>query len=427
LKNPPQGANNSTEDGVSAAEFRNFASEITKWIAQVEGLKAQEKKKVPSDSDSTSSNSKRRHRRKKKEKKRGRKGKKSTRKSKGRRRKRSPTPSSGSSSSVSSNSSSDSSKASSASGSSQGSLPKLLDRDRHSKRKEGWYAVIRGKGGCCGLYCRKKEAEALRTSGTLIRSFHAEEKAWDWFNSVQTQSKVQTLAEQETVDGPSAPRISLSGKDPSTGKDDEVFGIKVDVSTNELMAKFSPPGVDTITSGQLNEAMVDATAIPGKAFGSTEAEEAQDVMGHSLAALAGITRADDGGDLRLDLRWHSPTRTALRAVKDLKDLLELQHDAQSVSNNAIKRTMVSQRSLLLKLRWSETTIEAWTYGGYITTISQRSVAAYLELIQHLIQMEADGSWSLAQQELDCYIKELHLLRTNAGSRIQCMISIYIFQ
>lgn len=173
--------------------------------------------------------------------------------------------------------------------------------------------------------------------------------------------------------------------------------------------------------------MVDATAIPGEAFGSTEAEEAQDVMGHSLAALAGITRADDGGDLRLDLRWHSPTRTALRAVKDLKDLLELQHDAQSVSNNAIKRTMVSQRSLLLKLRWSETTIEAWTYGGYITTISQRSVAAYLELIQHLIQMEADGSWSLAQQELDYYIKELHLLRTNAGSRIQCMISIYIFQ
>jgi len=104
-------------------------------------------------------------------------------------------------------------------------------------------------------------------------------------------------------------------------------------------------------------------------FSVTETEEAQDIFGQSIAALAGISRADNDGDMQLDLRWQSPLRTSLRPIKNISELLELQHDAQSVVNGALKKTMVNQRSILLRSRWPESTIEAWTYGGYITTIS----------------------------------------------------------
>jgi len=301
-----------------------------------------------------------------------------------------------------------------------------MDRASSTNKKGKWYAVVRGKGGCCGLYRNREEAEGLRTSSSMIKSFNKEAKAWEWFQSMQTQDKVKKLATEETVEGPAAPPIALAGKDPSTGKEDEVFGIKTDVSTKELTSQLAPPGVDATTAGQLNEAMVDAAAIPGKAFSVTETEEAQDVFGQSIAALAGISRADDDGDMRLDLRWRSPLRTSLRPIKTIAELLELQRDAQSVANGALKKTMVNQRSLLLRLRWPESTVEAWTHGGYIATISRRSVANCLDLMQHLVRMEAEGSWSLAKQELDCCVKELHLLRANAGSRVQCMCSTYIF-
>ena len=299
-----------TEDGVSAQEFREFAQGITKWIAQVESLKAQEAQKARdnSDSDSNSSASRRRRRRKKKEKKKSKHGKKGSCKSKGRRR-RSPSPSSDSSKASDPRSDSNSDEDSADSRSSAESLPKSTDR--HSSKIGKFYAVVQGKGGCCGIYRRKKEVDALRTSGTQIKAFNSEAKAWKWFDATNLQRKVQEKVQNETVDGPAAPPIELAGKDPSTGEEEELFDIKTDVSTNELLSKLSPPGVDKATMGQLGEAMLDATAIPGKAFGISESEEVNDGIGQSLAALVGIRQTDDGGDVCLDLRWRSPTRISI--------------------------------------------------------------------------------------------------------------------
>jgi len=142
-------------------------------------------------------------------------------------------------------------------------MPRLMDRVSTTNKKGKWYVVVRGKGGCCGLYHNKEEAEGLRTPASLIKSFNKEAKAWEWFQSKQTQEKVQKLAKEETAEGPAAPPTALAGKDPSTGKEDEIFGIKTDVSTKELTSQLAPPpGIDATTAGQLNEAMVDTIAIP---------------------------------------------------------------------------------------------------------------------------------------------------------------------
>jgi len=220
--------------------------------------------------------------------------------------------------------------------------------------------------------------------------------------------------------------LALTGKDPSTGIKDEVFNVKLEVGVKELQKNLSPPGVDDSTANDVGNAMIDALSLPGKLTLNTEAEDTAENIERSLTELASLSRAEHGEDTRLDMKWQSSGRNALRGVKDAKDLREHLCDVQDLMEQSIQKVMVTQNTALLKTGWNKNLVEAWCYGGFIAVISRITVARYVQLLQHFVNMDDNGSWEMAKDEIDYYLKKVQLIRNHAPSRLHCMCQIYIF-
>jgi len=93
---------------------------------------------------------------------------------------------------------------------------------------------------------------------------------------------------------------------------------------------------------------------------------------------------------------------------------------------SIQKVMIMQNTALLKTGWTKKVIETWCYGGFITVISCITVARYVQLLQHFVNMDDNGSWEMAKDEIDYYLKKVQLICNHAPSRLHCMCQIYIF-
>ena len=222
------------------------------------------------------------------------------------------------------------------------------------------------------------------------------------------------------------PPLALSGKDPSTKKEDELFSVDLDVDGKTLAASLAPPGVKADMARELGEAALDVIALPGKTYHATEKDDTADDIQASLAELTSLRRQELNGETtRFDSKWTNANRTTLRTIKDIDDLQDHLRDVQAVGPVSMKRVVTKQRTILSRMAWQPIEIQIWSHGGYITVISRASFQLYQSLLLHLLEVDRDLSWPLAKQELDFYNKKFTLIRSNSDSRLQAMCRIYV--
>jgi len=387
--------------------------------SQIKALQAKDARKSNDRSDDDSSAASRRRRRKaKQQKKPSKQASKQSKKAqrKGRRRRHEGTPPS------SDDSSGTSSKSSHSKGAQSSRHRPKADSD--SEPEVRFYAVVRGKKSTNDVVTDRKLVYSLREANTLVRGFSDEDDAWVWLERMLNKASATKTSVSQA--GPSAPPISLSGNDPSVGKPEAVFGIDLHVGSKELEKSLCPPGVDPQTAKDLCGTMLDAVSLPGKLASNSEMEEALGGMSSAMLELAAMKRAEGGEETRLDMKWQSQNRNALRNIKTMDDLLEHQSDVLEIMHPTMQRVMVTQNTILLKMNWERQITDAWTYGGPITIISRRAAELYLALIQHILTVATDGSWNMAKEEIEFYVKRFLLTRQMAASRLHCMINLYVF-
>jgi len=379
---------------------------VAQLAAQVEGMRQGQQTDPPKASSSNRKKSKKKPKKGRKQSSRGRKSS----------RRRTPDPDSSDSSSSSGTSSSESNESS-------------TESDPSKSRKKWWYAVIHGRNGASGVFASKSQARRLCVKRSIYRRFADQAEAWRFVESHLKEGSLEPEPQRTPGEGgqpPSAPPISLSGRDKSINKEDEVFGISLDTDTKDLRQQLSPPGIDQQVARDLGEAMLDAVSLPGKTAQSTEADDMAANIQASLSELAAIQRQeclDD--DIRRDLKWSNASRNALRGVRTESDLRELLKDVLSLQSGAIRNVITAQRTVLMRQPWSKEIVDAWSYGGYISCISRLSLSHYIDLLQHLVQVTMESSWLIAKKEIDYYVKRMVLIRNNSQSRLVALCRIYI--
>ena len=221
--------------------------------------------------------------------------------------------------------------------------------------------------------------------------------------------------------------MKLSGKDKSTGKSDEVFGIDVDVDAQELRKALSPAELPGDAAKDYCEAMLDPLTLPGKLDVSTEVEDTAASIQQTLSALVSMQDQDlMEREVKRDLKWAKGSQNSIRSVKNPEDLQDFLNNVLAVQDTAMKTVMTNVKMVLAKQPWPAMSIESWSFGGHITVLSRRSLGLYVGWLQHLRQVSVDVSWSLAKKELKYVDKKIALIRANSPTRLSAMLRIYIF-
>jgi hypothetical protein len=82
------------------------------------------------------------------------------------------------------------------------------------------------------------------------------------------------------------PPLELTGEDPSTGQDDEIWGMGIGAGEIALREKLCPPDLPVGLQKSLVDSMIDAVAQPGGSMGGTETEVTDtEMLGNALHKL----------------------------------------------------------------------------------------------------------------------------------------------
>lgn len=82
------------------------------------------------------------------------------------------------------------------------------------------------------------------------------------------------------------PPLELAGEDPSTGKDDEIWGMDLGAGEIALREKLCPPDLPVGLQKGLADGMIDAVAQPGGSMGGADTEVSEtEILGHALNEL----------------------------------------------------------------------------------------------------------------------------------------------
>ena len=225
---------------------------------------------------------------------------------------------------------------------------------------------------------------------------------------------------------PTVPPPILSARDKSAKKEDEIFGLNIDIDSRDLRTLLAPPGVSDATARDLGETMLDAVALPGKTGQNNEGDDTALNIQESLSEIALLKHQEQLDDeVRRDLKWSNTNRNALRNVRNETDLREMLGDVLGLADRAMRQVVAQQKTILLCQPWEDAMIEVWSFGGYVSVISRNSLEHYKALLQHLMQVATNQSWSMAKFEMDYYVRNMTLIRQNSNSRLLAMCRLYV--
>ena len=208
--------------------------------------------------------------------------------------------------------------------------------------------------------------------------------------------------------------------------EEEVFGINLDVDSKELRQQLSPPWAADERAVQLMECLVDAVSLPGKTNQSSEDDLGANI--HSaLAELVATNRlqGSQNDDVRKDLKWKNQNRQVLRSIKTESQLAETLKDVMEIRDRTLRNLNARQKTILSPEPKDPLVIDAWSNNGYVSVISRRSIDHYTSLLQHLILVSSSCGWDEAQREIDFYVKEWALIRSQCLTRLMALTRIYV--
>ncbi len=228
------------------------------------------------------------------------------------------------------------------------------------------------------------------------------------------------------------PPLELAGEDPSTKKDEEIWGMDIGAGEVSIREKLCPPDLPVGLQKGLVDAMIDAVAQPGGSMGGADSEvNNNDVWGQALEELVyqGRGGGDEAGSRKTDLNWRARKRTSLREVDSLELLRKRIKTLIKLRERIPKRVMKACKNAFIRAGWTDPhRIEAWAQGGYFLRLARDSMDFYLSLHQHLMGLATADNvpWSYVQIELDHHVEELDLLRSSQDSRIQAILALYAY-
>ena len=321
-----------------------------------------------------------------------------------------------------------------------------------------WYAVAKGKDGASGIYDSWAEASVMvnGVSGAIFRKFRDYEDAWDF-----VQRYLDRIAANQTISadknkpaaeipvpipggapvgnpagsqGPLAavnsflPLLELAGPDPSTKKEDELFGIDMG-SEVELRDGLCPPGLTGEGKRDLASSMVDVVALPGGYHGGVEEDSGGNdmaLLGVAMQELVHQGRTTTENAMKSDLNWRSSKRTSLKEIRSMEQLRKRIKVLLKLRSKCTKSMMRSVRNACKRGGWiDQGQLEAWAQGGHFTRIVRDTLDWYLSLHQHLMGLAiTDAPWSYVQVEIDHHVEEMEVIRNTQDSRLQALCSLY---
>jgi hypothetical protein len=326
-----------------------------------------------------------------------------------------------------------------------------------------WYSVAKGKGGASGIYDSWAEASVMVNgiSGAIYRKFREYEDAWDFVQKYLLQQAGSSgppvqgvepsvplpVAATEAPSFPMGsavsprdamisagnsllPLLELAGPDPSTKKEDELFGVDMG-SEIDLRTGLCPPGLSTDGKRELANSLIDVVALPGGYHGGNEMDEGGNDMALLGAAMQEIVhqgRSITENSLKSDLNWRHSKRTSLRDVKSPEMLRKRIKSLLKLNVKVVKGMMRSVRNSCKRGGWhDQNQIEAWAQGGHFTRIVRDTMNWYLALHQHLMGLAvSEAPWSYVQVEVDHHVEELEVIRNTQDSRLQALCGLYVY-
>jgi hypothetical protein len=169
------------------------------------------------------------------------------------------------------------------------------------------------------------------------------------------------------------PPLELAGEDPSTGKDDEVWGMDLGVGEIALREKLCPPDLPVGLQKGLADGMIDAVAQPGGSMGGADTEVSEtEILGHALNELVyqGRGGTEDGNTRRTALNWRAQKRTTLWEITTLEMLRKRIKILIKLRERMPKRIVKGCKNSFIRAGWTDPLrIDAWSQGGYFLRIA----------------------------------------------------------
>jgi hypothetical protein len=304
-----------------------------------------------------------------------------------------------------------------------------------------YYAVARGRKP--GVYstwgdCHK---QVSGVEGHLYKPFKSFEAAFNFYVDNVKPVAPATPSAEPLVPGPtgthdtdsggeqraSTNRIQgrATGRDPSTGKDTELFSTTVR-SESLLVDLFTPENISPVARQSLTDATVDAVAQPG-AYRTTDVDDQTNTLTLSVATLA----SRSGGAQRVgnasDFLWRSDKRTTIKYGLTTLELLKQRiDDLEEVGDRVMEHLTMVTRDILVQEGWTEAAALDWATSSLIFRISNDSIRNYIGLHQRLYSVGLSEGWAMAKAELDHHASKLATRRQTAPSRLVAMCENYIY-
>ena len=303
-----------------------------------------------------------------------------------------------------------------------------------------YYAVAIGRRP--GVYQSWGECHAQVNgySGNLYESFDAFEEAYNFYMTHQSQDQGPlkgaglplTIPSQTGTGGVQVADVSKRmqgralGRDPSTGRESELFKIAVR-SEGLLIDAMTPDNLSPQARQALTDVAVDAVAQPG-ASRVTDNDDQTNTLTLSVATLA---NGSGGGAGRLrnvtDFLWKQERRTSMRyGVDSLEKLKTRIADLEDVGERVIKHLLMVTRDILVQEGWNEEEANDWATSSLVFRVSSDTLRNYIDLHQRVYSVgQADG-WPMAKAEMDHHASKLAVRRSSAPSRIVCLCELYCY-
>jgi hypothetical protein len=222
----------------------------------------------------------------------------------------------------------------------------------------------------------------------------------------------------------------LMGADPSTGKSEELFGVDIEVSEEELQDALCPPDLAESMAQSLINGTIDAVALPGGLNSGGESEGTSSevgMLGEALEELVTQNRGSAGKTGRSDLRWRTEKRTSIRSLtSELKLRTRIKH-LKKLMPKVQKRMDTLTSTSCKRSGWTDSVrIHTWSTYGFLPVIVMSSLRWYIALHEHLLELSQECGWAYIITELDHHVEEMELLRTLADSRIHAICGLYCY-
>jgi hypothetical protein len=277
-------------------------------------------------------------------------------------------------------------------------------------------------------------------SGNLYQSFDTFEEAYNFFITHQAQDPgslkgtglplaipSQTGTGGDQVAGTSKRMQGRAlGRDPSTGKESELFKIGVR-SEGLLIESMTPDNLSPRARQALTDVAVDAVAQPG-ASRVTDNDDQTNTLTLSVATLA---NGSGGGSGRLgnvtDFLWKQERRTTMRyGIDSLEKLKTRIADLEDVGERVLKHLLMVTRDILVQEGWNEEEANDWATSSLVFRVSSDTLRNYIDLHQRVYSVgQADG-WPMAKAEMEHHASKLAIRRSSAPSRIVCLCENYCY-